>query len=249
MDLENNILEELLEISPLLVSIGHHNVYTVPTGYFDGLTNKITAQAKDDSTLQMNISNPFRVPVGYFDGLANNILFKIKARSENEVFTELEEIAPLLNTIDKRNIYTVPPAYFESFSSKAPAEKPQPARVFNMLHAVRKRFSYAVAAAVVGVLLTVAFLYKNNNALPVSDPSASANTSDVKERISTLSDAEIANYLDTHSSGDKIITSPSAEDNSDAIDIQHSLNNASDEEIQEYLDSNRISSERSSKGI
>ncbi len=253
MDTKKNILDELLEVSPLLATIGNHNVYTVPDGYFIRLPNEITEQVNAEYLFQTNISTPFNVPAGYFDGLANNILLKIKTGTGNEVFAELKEIAPLLTTIDKRNVYTVPPSYFENFSPQVNAEKAAQAKVFNIFSGPRKRFSYAVAAAVIGILLTVALFNKDNNngstaTQSVSDPYAATSKIDVKERISDLSDGEIADYLDTHSSGNEIITSPSATAPADDA-TQHSLNNASDDDIQQYLDSTKISGEKSPKGI
>jgi hypothetical protein len=65
----------------ILVQAGRRIPYTVPEGYFDGLSPLLTV-AKD--------KNPYLVPVGYFDGLAANVVAKVPvegARTSGRVVT------------------------------------------------------------------------------------------------------------------------------------------------------------------
>jgi len=113
-----NILQELLEISPAVAAISNRNVYNVPAGYFDALADEVIAGVQLASRPVESV--PFAAPVGYFDGLAAAVMQKIRfeeLESVREVFKELEEIAPLLNTIGKKTTFSVPDGYFESLAT------------------------------------------------------------------------------------------------------------------------------------
>ena len=114
-----NILQELHEISEAVAIISNRNVYHVPAGYFEALAEELFAGVqKVDLPLPQQ---DFTVPVGYFEGLAANIMQKIYDAQptvmQNEVFGELASIAPLLNTIGKATPFSVPNGYFENFGS------------------------------------------------------------------------------------------------------------------------------------
>jgi hypothetical protein len=248
METKNEILNEMNELSPTVAAIANANVYDVPEGYFSGLADEIIMQVKAEYLLRQNVSVPYKIPENYFTGLSNNILSKI--RSENEVFSELEEVAPFLNTITKKNIYTIPTLYFENFSQNINVAKPAPVKVFSIGSQTRKWFTYAAAAVFTGIVGTGIFLrienHKTIDQQPVKSSYAEINNIDVNQGISGLSDEELAKYLDAHSSENDITVPASAEDN---IDVQDFLNNASDEEIQQYLNSTKIPGEKSAKGI
>jgi hypothetical protein len=248
MDTRNDILNEMNLISPDVAVIGNANVYNVPVGYFSSFADEVLTLVKAEYLLQQNVHVPYKVPANYFDGLSNNILAKI--RSENEVFAELEEVAPFLNTINKKNIYTTPVSYFDNLSANASdninVAKPVPAKIFNIGSATRKWLTYAAAAVFAGIIGTGILLradHSKESNEPVKSSYASMN---VDENISNLSDTEIAKYLDTHSSENEIAVPASSDDD---IDVQDFLNNSSDEEIQQYLNSTKMPGEKSGKGI
>lgn len=68
-----HISDELKTISPLLAGIEKINVFSVPEGYFDALSNNILLRCDTVSEIA-----GFTVPDGYFDGLADQILARIR---------------------------------------------------------------------------------------------------------------------------------------------------------------------------
>ena len=119
MQNRNEILNELRDVAPLTATLEKQNLYVVPAGYFEYLANEILQKIYQQSVTTTPVVSTYKVPAGYFDGLAEGILQKIKAgnvSSESEVQEELKQVAPVLNTIDKKNIYSVPADYFENLS-------------------------------------------------------------------------------------------------------------------------------------
>ncbi|MBS4063339.1 MAG: hypothetical protein KGZ74_02210 [Chitinophagaceae bacterium] len=162
MNRSTDILNELQTISPAVANLGTQMPYTVPAGYFDTLGDVILARviagAGEDSavTSVAGKSTPFGVPEGYFENLSTSILSKIKAQQEPGVADELKELSPVLASISKENVYTVPEGYFGVMEEEV-AEKTihsAKAKVVSITAVKRRWFSYAAAAA---VLVMVAF--------------------------------------------------------------------------------------------
>ena len=122
MEIRDNILSELREISPLVASISKQVPYVVPQPYFDGLAMqvmlRIGMEEKTGADPILNISkeNTYKAPEGYFDGLAASILNRIKATETENVQEELELLSPLLGKIEKKNPFTSPTGYFDDLS-------------------------------------------------------------------------------------------------------------------------------------
>lgn len=231
MKISNNILVELKEIAPAVANIGNDNPYSVPMGYFEKFPGKLMSMIEREKINY--IDNLYHVPDGYFDGLANNILSKVKSINEapnasnEEVFEELEHVAPLLNTINKRNVLSVPENYF--FDLKVDTgiiRESKTAKVISIANNARKWFTYAAAASVLFFLSTTSYLYINHHMKNVD------RSLTIGQRLATLDDKEIINYLDNDIDDFDLNTTSPAEDS----DINHLLINASDEEIQNYLD-------------
>lgn len=111
---DTNILTELLDVAPVLATVNKAVLYTIPTSYFNYLHQNVLAQIAANNL--PNTTLPYVLPQGYFNALSGNVLAAIakEAANENEVVVELEAIAPLLNTIDKLVVYTVPTQYFDT---------------------------------------------------------------------------------------------------------------------------------------
>ncbi len=109
MENRKNILKELREISPVVAEISHRAPYSVPTGYFEGLADRLLQLVKADgaSSVLPKANNPYEVPQGYFEGLADNILQRVKAE---EVI-----LSPALQQANN-NPYEVPQGYFEGLA-------------------------------------------------------------------------------------------------------------------------------------
>ncbi len=224
MDNSETILSELQEIAPTLITL-NKNVYTTPTGYFNNFANELLGCINADALLAeaKKTAPVFQVPDNYFDTLAGSIIQKIKQQN-NEYFVELEEVAPLLNTINKKNIYSLPQGYFEHLNIIIPAKKLSGAKVV-FLSKTRRLISYAAAAVIAGVLVTGAIFYPGNSA-----------SFDVSKEVNKLSDAELNGYLESAHSisfmDDTMIL------NQESPSIQEHLKLVSDQELQQYLDEN-----------
>lgn len=239
MENKNTIREELQVLCPAVANLDRKNVYTVPDGYFDKLGENIIQFIKENEEPAFGISSamPFNVPQGYFDDLAGKILQKAKQQnSNNEVWNELNTIAPLLNTISKVPVFSVPDNYFESFEVVTPSAKQAKVVPFG---GVGKVLRYAVAAIVIGIMAIGGFLFFNKEDKPV------VNVTYNPEEIKKLSDQEIIEYLNTTSFADVIPSNP--KESQEDEDFESFLKNLSEQEIEEYLKENPEPAEIHSK--
>lgn len=183
----NNIIqEELKELNSMLAGISNRNVYTVPNGYFDVLSHDILLAVQQKNTISSDNSS---VPAGYFEGLADAIMGKIKASDDESA---------LLTGIKNINVYRVPLGYFEGLEADILTKLPQPAKVFVM----KKRssfFNYAAAAVITGIigLSVISVFNKKESVYSTQENSemASIDPKNIDEAFSTLTDADIVNYL------------------------------------------------------
>jgi hypothetical protein len=245
METRETILQELKDISPAVANLGTVNVFSVPAGYFDQLPAAILSKINAETVDFRGRSAPFSVPAGYFDHLAGNILDKIKV-AEQSVEAELAGIAPLLNTISKKQVYTVPEGYFESLELTIPLKLDKPsARVFSF-GKTKRVMQYAVAACTAGILVIGAWFYTNKN---TGTDETSVSYIDVKRmniasELDKLSETEIASYLETTPNVGYAMNISAEE-----IDFDEYLDAASDEEINEYLNDTAEPSEKAGNGI
>ena len=249
-----------------LEEVKHLNPYSVPEGYFESLSDSIISRIKLEEvkllnpysvpegyfaslpkTILNNIrlsetkhSATYSVPAGYFENFAGSVLDKINAAT-NEVYHELSEVAPLLNRIDKSDIFSVPEGYFQRLSTTASKPEPKTSKVISLGGRIRKWTTYAAAACVLFIIATTTYLYVNVHGRIFDEQLP------VEQRISQLDENEIMNYLkdnDGITSGDVISTSTEQDPA-----IQHLLKNASDEDIQNYLDEYSDPDESADNGI
>jgi hypothetical protein len=128
MQAKNDILEELgsLGAGAILLEINRQTPdgtpYTLPTGYFEELPDRVMARIEDRALL-------FSVPEGYFEGLASQVLDRIKAgqagngqadhTGSDRLESAREELAllsPTLDRIGRETPYRLPEGYFEEIS-------------------------------------------------------------------------------------------------------------------------------------
>lgn len=110
-----DILNELESISSILAGTEKLNVYTVPTGYFEDLSDMILLASKAEEirlSTTVNEKNGSGVPAGYFDHLATTILSKIKEQENNTS----EDLGEELRSVQAKNTYQVPNGYFDTVS-------------------------------------------------------------------------------------------------------------------------------------
>jgi hypothetical protein len=203
----NEILTELEEIVPYLAKQGSSNIpYKVPGGFFEDFADNLMKQ------IRINAADYSESDTG-------------QQNAEVSTLLEISEISPLLAGIRKKNPYQVPHGYFEELVSEVPvmevraiASKPKPAPVLNI-----KFFKYAVAACIVALLGTAVF---NLTSHKTSDP--------IKD-LTTVSDQDMANYLDS----DDIHWTPGIAPSSVSADFSENdihdlLSGVPDEELEQY---------------
>ena len=118
MENRTDILNELKELSAVVASIGKLNVFTVPEGYFEYLTNDIINGIKTENGLLIPAVAKVNsdVPAGYFDSLADSILNKIKAHDIEDAATEIQGLSPVLSALQNKNSFETPAGYFDTLT-------------------------------------------------------------------------------------------------------------------------------------
>lgn len=226
--------------------------YKTPENYFENLPDNIldkinTASLQLPNRRQQDV---FTVPEGYFDGFANSVIDKIKA--QNDVRQELEEISPLLNTISKDNVYSLPETYFEELNPLTQAAKNKPsAKVVSMGSKSRRWINYAAAACISAVLFGSGyFLMSGDKTKPAQNTQQSsqsiaiAERADMQQQLADLSDSEIESYLNENSKV-AVFTSTGTDDylRDQNTDIEILIKDIPDEDIRQYLDANDLKKE------
>jgi hypothetical protein len=261
MENRDEILSELRDIAPLLATIQPGELYNVPEGYFAALPYQIVERIKRPAfVLQANHLPLYTVPQGYFDGLAQNILSVIKnqAVASNRVEDELQEVAPLLNSISKQNVYAVPEQYFANFTVSTFAKATPRAKIISLKDA-SKWVTY-VAASFIGVVLFTGVFFFNgkhktfdydrysNMNIGVGDNGKVQVKGDEEAPTQYLEEGAAEQNLDNSIENQKTldvaaVEAPEAADTNyiSLPNIQETLKSFSDEALQEYLKENEIS--------
>jgi hypothetical protein len=239
---------EMGVLSPFLSRISRSNPHDVPAGYFEGfpqlVLSRIHALEADSPSEELERlspllsglekKTPFSLPAGYFKELPVNLVAGMQA--VDFVRDELEDTPAVLGGLKEKETYQVPEGYFDSLPGKVLQQVSpgiRPARVVSMTR--RKTWMrYAVAAAVVGIVLTGSLLYFNRGGRggsTVEDPAAG---------LVKVSDQEIVNYLEneyiplsgssTPGNGAAIASIDDFSDN----DIREMMSDVSDKELEQY---------------
>ncbi|HEX8277842.1 MAG TPA: hypothetical protein VF540_04075 [Segetibacter sp.] len=240
MEKMNLIQEELRQISPFIATIEKVNVYSVPPVYFENLGSEILQRIKPAAKpgyLLSNI-NPYQVPEGYFESLPGEILEKVEAQRDykNEVIEEMEQISPLLNTIDKKPIFDVPPDYFAQIQKPASDTTRKEGRIVTMKLASRRFIRYAVAAVIISILAVGAFFFT------IKDSRTSqAISNSTKAEVKNLSEHEIVEFLKKNASSLEVSSNGNTHDKEN--EIKNAVKEITDKEIQQFLHENAVSDE------
>ena len=229
------ILLELSQISPALTNISRNHVYSVPLNYFDGLAGNILEQIKDDIASQTleAAANPYTIPGNYFTLLPDAIMGKIQQEQlHSEVYDELAEVAPLLNTISRQMPYQVSPDYFGSFTiDKAVQKINTSAKIINNGWFTRS-YKYVAAAVIAGVLIVSTFLFapETNTEQTSANYTSSIN---IPAAVNKVSEADITEFLDNNATIPEASASNLTFDNE--VDFLEVLENTTEEDIKDYL--------------
>lgn len=236
MERSNEILTEIQEIAPLLGKSGPaRNPYTLPVGFFENFPEILMLRIHMDSAEGLetgkkitDISSPqemieispllaglqhratYQVPEGYFESL-NTMISDSGVLYENASLTP--EFAPVVQ-ISSGKIANIYPETKDSGKNK----------VFNFSRVLK----YSVAACVIALLGLTLFNLNHRN---VTDPI---------NGLTTVSDQDMANYLDA----DDIHWTPGVSSTSETASVEFSDNdihelfsNVSDDELEQYVPS------------
>jgi hypothetical protein len=210
MKKSEEISVELMNISPALAKIEKVNVFAVPQGYFDGLAEKIATTV----FLQQEKKEPFqKVPDGYFDSLSSRIISKIK-EEEGSAEAEIKTISPALHYLKEEQVFDTPDGYFDNLSDKILNRIKNENGKVVVLKSARKWWKYAAAAVIAGIITIFSFQFinfkngdtKTNSIVSTKMPaymqlaSHYKTTKEINQGIESLSDDEIAGYLEKNTS-------------------------------------------------
>ena len=215
MDHSAKILQELETVSPFLAAMEKVNVFRSPEGYFNDFPERmVTYVLAEAEEISFPKNDTLQAPQGYFDTLSDRILSKIKSTEEQDENEELKKLFPVVFSLKGKNVFTVPPHYFERFGSTLLHQlKMKPAKIVSINKAGRW-WKYA-AAAVVMAAMAAGSLFNFNNSRKSNEKSSVFTASNetpgyiqssfqyktpeqINEGIATLSDDEIIKYLEKH---------------------------------------------------
>lgn len=243
-------VEEKTGADPVL-HVSRENAYQLPEGYFDGLAaniiNRIKASETTDAGEEINFlspllgkldkQTPFAAPEGYFAEFSGNIVAGVKA--VDFVNEELENFSPFMAALKDKQVYTVPPDYFETMPGLILQKAKQHLTPVVRINFRKRVIQYAAAAVIAGAALFSGYQYLfSNNASPALTAVAAAGD------LSKASDQDLENLLTTNptsladivTDADSTLTlvaNSSAGQTDDAKDL---LADISDEELQQYVD-------------
>ncbi len=243
MENREHILNELKEVSPLLAEIPPGATFSVPEGYFNGLSNGILEQLKRNILLDQASDKTYSVPEGYFEALPGNIVSMIQAGEtrRNEEADELDEVAPLLNIISRKNVYEVPQGYFEQadFSAHTKQQPKKEARIITF-NIARKWLQYVAAAVVTGVLVTGAFIFTDSNTYLENQ---NLERIELSSELNKVSATDLVTYLNNpeHVVPAPATTASASEE--ELMEVKNNIQQLSDEELNRYMKENAESFE------
>jgi hypothetical protein len=252
MEARNDIFNELKALSPTIAAIVKTNVFSVPEGYFNTLSETIFLGVKDDTILSFNSiskSSFFEVPKGYFENLSTNILNKIKEQPLINAVDEIRVLSSTLYSLHGKNVFELPAGYFNKLADNILSNaKPQQAKII----AMPKRnviLKYAAAAVITGCMSLGVYKFINNKpvhnepvAIAALDPTIEKgikmNDKQFDETLNNLSEDDIANYLDKNGSeADVAELSSNIDDNTLPNQDDYLLDNKT---LDNYLSSDNI---------
>jgi hypothetical protein len=249
MTQSTNILQELKELKSSLAGISSQNIYSVPDGYFEGLTRQVldrikAIEAKDPlqelnylSPLLNNVSRqmPYSIPVDYFQRLEEKLMQSVRERSDYQTAREeLEALSPLLSGLKKQMPYSIPQDYFENLNEGAGvvAKNNSETKVVSISN--RKWFRYAAAAVITGVVALAGFLFINNKLN--NDPAKSFAKFEKKldKEIKKTSDKELKEFVQQFT--DAGLTGEEKAQTNAKEEMKDLLKDVSDTELKKFLE-------------
>lgn len=228
-----DILLELQQLAPAMVTISRQPVFEVPPGYFEQLSGAIMFNINKLQTPNQE------VPKGYFEGLAGSIMQRIKA--EEAAGQQNPEYSAVLNGIGKQMPFAVPEGYFGQLPAALTGAIQQPAAPVVQMGKTRRLtwFKYAAAACVVGLLGFFAVrMFSPSGSVNANDEQVIAGTGgmtmkqikemNVAAELEKVNGSEATDYLCQN--GIIACNDPKNED------LEQQLSEISDEDINAFLE-------------
>lgn len=241
---KKDIIRELNELGSSLAGTPSQNVYSVPEGYFEAFASSIlsiiNAQNGESFLSELPKSNPYKVPAGYFDSLTENVLGAIRNHPDYlSSQEELETLSPLLSSLKKEPVFSVPRDYFENFTvetnHKSAGSNGQPAKIVGMFG--RRFMRYAAAVVITFMVTTTGWLiYKNNHKSP-----AERDIANVKKDIKKIDDVkQLDNLADLMNAGlnEKEVASTTT-NALKSHDVENLLKDVSAEDLKEFSEESK----------
>ena len=220
----NTIEEELRSETPILAGIINKYVYAVPVDYFENNATDFLRMINKESENENAFTNltPYSIPELYFDDLPAIILQKTKqTKSANIEADELDNIAPLLNTISKKQVYSIPQDYFINKLSVESKTHQKQGKLIGFYFT--KMYKLAAAAVIIGICATGSYIFMNKE-----NTTQQAIIKVSKSEVKNLSEADIVDFL--ADPGVANLLSPRA-----ATEIHDAVKEISDDEIKQFL--------------
>ena len=161
----------LQKVAPTLAAIGNGIPFTVPSSYFEQLSDRLNSRVQIES-MRSDDKNGFNIPKNYFEELSSRIENRISVKN--------------LRTQVPSEGFSLPEGYFVKLSERIisrvenSSERKTPVRrLFTSL------VSYAAAACITVMIATGIYFISNSYNL--------------NKQLSEIPDHEIINYLQAHS--------------------------------------------------
>ena len=244
MTQKDNILQELGELQSKLADHTPENIYSVPTGYFDGLAEQVLRRiraldaenAVDElaclSPLLSKLSKdmPYTVPAGYFEEMETSLISSVSTDGQSAK-EELKTLSPLLSGLKKELPYSVPVGYFESLGENRASAKTE-TKIVSL--GSRKWIRFAAAAVVTGIIVTTGYFFLSRDKVSVDSNSykwVKVNT----KKVSTEKIDEFIQLTQEEKSGQGTIAA--VEKN---LDIKELVKDIPEKEIQNLLNDTEL---------
>lgn len=242
MTQRDNILQELGELQSKLADHTPENIYSVPTGYFDGLAEQVLRRiraldaenAVDElaclSPLLSKLSKdmPYTVPAGYFEEIETSLISFVSTGSQSAK-EELETLSPLLSGLKKEMPYSVPAGYFENLGEKRASNKTKVVSLGS-----RKWIRFAAAAVVTGIITTITFLFIGSSDDKGPGASIAKFEKKLTKDIKKTSDKELNEFIQQFSDAG-LVTEETAYNVPD-IEVKDLLKDVSENELKNFLE-------------
>jgi hypothetical protein len=225
------ILEELNIISPIIGKMKKIQPYSVPSAYFKTFSIEILdrIKANKEHAFSLKSYTPFSIPNNYFKNFPDLMLEKaMDVEKRNvDVFDELNQIAPILNTISKKPVFYTPANFFDKVQLPPASSGAEEARV----KLINKRIQFArfAAAAVIIPSVIIGLFTLTGKDFRISR----SNINNAKNALKHLSKEEIVSFLRDNTSYES--TTSTMRNKPKHNTIKSSLKRIPDKEIQQFL--------------